>query len=287
MLLKRVVLWVAAAFVAAQLLALGLASQFLKAPDAYQILENPADPANAVYLLAYVIASAAVLLLLLKYYRGKLLFTLIEFLLVLFTLQVALELFIPTLAAIAIAFVLALARFKFPHLRTALLIVATSVVAALIGVWIDLLPAALLALLLSAYDVIAVFYTKHMITLAKGLEGRAASFSISFALGDRKKIASAKRRLKPANETPPSEAEWSGEFIELGTGDIVMPAMLACAALKVSPLLSAAALVGGVIGLFLLFHLLERRRGYWPALPPIVACTLAAIGIAYVAQLIF
>ncbi len=277
--MKTVALYMFAAFIAAQVIAIGLGAHFISRPDVYQVLENPGDPANSVWIAGYVLFSAALMLIILKYYKGKMFFAAVEFILMLFTLQTVLQIFVPDLTAFIVALAVVLLKFKYPHLRSALLLLATSVVGALVGTWIDLLPAAVLAILLSGYDIVAVFYTKHMIELAKGLENREASFSISFSLGDAKKVREHKRQLKSALETKPTKGEWKGEFIELGTGDIVIPATLAVAALKHSLPLSLAALAGSIIGMALLFYLLERRHGYWPALPPLAGCTLAAIGI--------
>lgn len=276
MVMKKVVLFMAGAFILAQLIAIGLGMQFAGKPE-FKMLDNPGDVANAGYMFIYVLFSAAMLLLILKYTSGKLLFVVMEFILMLFTLEIVLSMFLNEAAALLVAIAIVAAKFKFPHLRSGLLLLSTSVVGALMGTWIDLLPAALLAIALSAYDVIAVFYTKHMITLAQGLESREASFSISFALGDEKKIRQRKTALKSAIETKPNtKGEWTGDFIELGTGDMVIPAMITVACLKHSPALGAVSLLGSIAGLAILFYLLERRRGYWPALPPLAGTTLAA-----------
>jgi len=284
--MKRVVAWMLGAFVLAQAIALAVGSRFIAIPE-FQVLENPGDPANAVVFFAYILFSAIVLLFVLKYYRGKLLFTLIEIFLMVFTLQTLFSLAMPELHALVLAIIIVAAKFKVKHLRSLLLLIATSVVGALIGTWIDLLPAIILAVLLSAYDIIAVFYTKHMIALAKGLDDREASFSISFALVDEKKVREGKKGMKSALEAKPDKSgnlpEWHGKFIELGTGDMVVPAVLTVAALKQSFPLAIACFAGSIAGLLLLFYLLEKRHGYWPALPPIVGGCLAGMALFTIA----
>lgn len=285
--MKRVVVWMLGAFVLAQAIAVAVGSKLIAIP-AFQVLDNPGDPANAVVFFGYILLSAVALLLVLKYYHGKLLFVLIEIFLMVFTLQTLFSLFIEDLPALVAAVVLVAAKFKVKHLRSLLLLVATSVVGALIGTWIDLLPAILLAVLLSAYDIVAVFYTKHMIALAKGLDDREASFSISFALVDEKKVREGKKAMKSALEAKPDKSgklpEWHGKFIELGTGDMVVPAVLTVAALKQSFPLALACFVGSIAGILLLFYLLEKRHGYWPALPPIVGGCLVGMALFTIAQ---
>ncbi len=267
-----------ASFVFAQLLAVAAGTQFLAQPETYQQFDNPGDVSHSLVFFGYVLLSAVVLLLVLKYYRGNAFFLIVELFLLFVSLWILFELALPSMYALGIALVIVALRLAFPRAREFLLLIATSVVGALIGTWLDLLPAALFAVLLSGYDLVAVFYTKHMIALAKGLDSRGASFSIQFSSGEASKVRVAKASLSAATakRVPVRRSEGTIELIELGTGDIVIPAMLTVAALKISFYAAAASLAGSVIGILLLFYLLEKRRGYWPALPPIAGCTLAA-----------
>src|SRR3989338_5569337 len=175
--MRKVTLLMIAAFLFVQLLALGVGSQFVA--QKVSVVENSSDPANAGYFFAYVLFSAVVLLLVLKYYSGRLLFVGIEFLLLFFSLQILFSLiFANELVAAGVALLLTLVRFKYPQIRSPLLLVASAVVGALLGSSLDILPAVILSALLAGYDVIAVFYTKHMVTLAKGLSERGAAFSV-------------------------------------------------------------------------------------------------------------
>jgi presenilin-like A22 family membrane protease len=60
------------------------------------------------------------------------------------------------------------------------------------------------------------------------------------------------------------------DAIELGTGDLAIPAMLIVSALKISFWHGIFAMLGATIGMSLLFFFIEKKKGYWPALPPIV-----------------
>lgn len=283
--MRKILLMMAAAFVFAQLLALVAGSQFIAHPDQYQQFDDPGNAAHSLEFFAYVLVSALVLLLVLKYYQGNLFFLAVELLLLFFSLWLLLELVLPSEYALGITLLLVAARLKFAQVREPLLLVATAVVGALIGTWLDIIPAAVFAVLLSGYDLVAVFYTKHMVALAKGLDSRGASFSIAFSTGDPGRVRAAKSKLDvaPIRKSAKSlakaarERDESVEFIELGTGDIVIPAMLSVAAFKISLYAGVASFIGSLIGLALLFYLLEKRRGYWPALPPIVGCTIGAI----------
>ncbi len=230
------------------------------------VLENPASTDNSVYLFATIVAFAVILLIVLKLYKGKLLFLLLELAMEFTAVQLLAGLFItsgivPTLIALAAI----LLRLKLPQTRQLLLMATIAIVGGLLGSSLDILPAALLAILLAGYDVIAVFYTKHMVTLAKELTSRQAAFSLKITQGKDK--------------------------LELGTGDVVVPAMLIVAANRIGKIglhlgtdavsiAAIAGIFGAVIGMAALLFYLEKKKGYLPALPPIVIGTIAGILLA-------
>ncbi|MFA6049155.1 MAG: presenilin family intramembrane aspartyl protease [Candidatus Micrarchaeia archaeon] len=268
-----------ASFALVQLLALVLGAIFVG--QQLSLVENPADPGNSIGFFVYIVATALVLLLVLKFYKGKKLFFILELLLYFTAIQIALEALLSGIAyggAIAmIAGILAAAvRVFYPQARNGLLLASAAVVGAVLGSSLDLFPAALLAVLLAGYDFIAVFVTKHMVTLAEELEGREAAFSVMFGEPAAKKLPQ-KRSAAGAGKKV--------SVIELGTGDLVIPCMLAVSAMKPMingvPNFFAAASVslGALAGICVLFYILEKRRGYLPALPPIVFFSLLFLAL--------
>jgi presenilin-like A22 family membrane protease len=220
------------------------------------VVKDSASLGNAAFLFAYVIGATLLMLVLVKYYKGNKLFIFVEYLLVFSTIELIAAMFVNELAALAIAAGAILLRHFAPQTKNATLLLAVAVVGGLLGASLDLLPAAVFAGALALYDVIAVFYSKHMVTLAKALDSRGAAFAV---------------HLKEGKES-----------IQLGTGDVVIPAMLSVSALRVTPAAAACGLLGSIAGLVVIILLLEKFKGYWPALPPIVVGTLTAIG-AYAA----
>jgi len=209
------------------------------------IVENPADLQNAAFFFAYILVATMLLILLLKFYKGNTLFRAVELLLEFSAIQVFLAIFANAIVSAAGALALVAIRFFNERLKTPFLMFATAIVGALLGSSLDLLPAMLLAWLLAAYDYYAVFHSKHMVFLAKQLGQRQAAFAIS---------------LKHKKES-----------VLLGTGDFVMPAMLAVSALKISSLAAFSTAFGAFAGLAILVWHMEKNKGYYPALPPIVA----------------
>ena len=118
----------------------------------------------------------------------------------------------------------------------------------------------MLLVLLSVYDYVAVFKTKHMVTLAKSVTKKNLSFT--YAL-------------------PTKEHQF-----ELGTGDLVMPLVFATSVLaSTKPLYPfpqylvppTLILLASLTGLILTISYLSKRIGKaLPALPPQTALMIAA-----------
>ncbi|MFH1750257.1 MAG: presenilin family intramembrane aspartyl protease [Candidatus Micrarchaeota archaeon] len=268
-------------FINVQLLAIIVGWLFILAQ--VSVTEDPADVGNSAFFLGYVLFAAFAILLILKVYKGKLLFYLLELGMVFvsfsifFAIMPIEDLVIPGLASVSWALILGLAmvllRILYPSYKNIFLLFATAIVGALLGASLDIFPAALLAMGLSIYDVIAVFYTKHMVTLAKELGDREAGFSITFP-------SDLKGKVIPKSKMMKYKAAYKKELIgavELGTGDLAIPAMLVVSALHLSFWHSIAAMLGATFGISLLFFYIERKKGYWPALPPIVFFALLAM----------
>ncbi len=250
--LKPVVVKALLLFLLVQLLALGIGLQF--ASQQVSLVSDPSSTDNSFFFFLSVLFFAALLLIILKYYAGKLLFLILELGMAFFAFQLLLSLFTSEANAFVVAGAVVAIRLILPQLQQLLLLVTVSIVGGLLGTSLDILPAALLAALLSGYDVVAVFYTKHMVTLAKNLSKRGAAFSISVKAGK--------------------------SALQLGTGDMVIPAMVIVSANKTGALVfshagysllfpSLLALLFSLAGFALLLFYIEKKKGYWPALPPL------------------
>jgi presenilin-like A22 family membrane protease len=126
-----------------------------------------------------------------------------------------------------------------------ILILTMGGISGYLGASLGIVPSLLLLLLLSAYDIIAVFGTKHMVTLAKGAKGKIPMLSV------------------PLKE----------RFLGIGTGDLALPSVFTVSILREYsqnlPLVMITVL-GGLIGLIsLFFYILKREKVTLPALPPI------------------
>lgn len=296
--MRPLVVLLVLSFAVSQLLALFVGAQLLQA--GISVTENPSDVGNAYFYFAYIVVSAVALLIVLKFYKGKFLFYAFELFLAFISVQLLASIFFDDAVSLILAVAAVAARIFKPDLRTPLIIISAGVVGALLGASFTLLPAFILALLLAGYDAVAVFGTKHMVTMAKELDSRDAAFALTFG----KRDASERNAAKPAYDFAPkafkakphaqpvsvSKMQSSsnatpkrdlGSFVQLGTGDLVVPALLSVSALREDIALAVAIAFGSFVGLLVLFQFLERKRGYWPALPFLIGFAAVAAGAYY------
>jgi presenilin-like A22 family membrane protease len=245
------------------------------------LVDNPGDVSNSFGLILYMIVAAAVMLAILKFYKGKSLFRLFEYGLIASSASVFGMTFLPGYELYVIIAAVA-ARMFVPNSQTVLLLSSCIIVGALMGSSLDFVPVAVFALLLSAYDYIAVFKTKHMVTLAKGLGEREAAFSIKVGV---------KYVPKKEEEKPAFQKAGTRTGVELGLGDFLIGIMLAVSALKIGTFPSfgyaLASVLGATAGLGLMFYFLEKKGGYFPAVPPIAAGSFICIAAFWLTSALF
>jgi len=263
-------------FVVTQLIGLAVGSALIGAIAAGDIeqptiiTDNPEDVENAIGLFVYIIVFTVILLIAIKFLKGAFLFRLLEAFVVFIASLIVFGVFLPGLELLFAVLLVAL-RFAIPRnvmLRNATAVIAIAGVGSLIGISMGLLPVLIFLVLLSAYDLIAVFGTKHMVTLAKGITKRNLAFTVAL---------------------PTEEHQF-----ELGTGDLAMPLMLAVSVMRSYsavgyPLYlvpAAAVLLGSLVGLILTMSYISKRVGIaLPALPPQTLCMVVALLIVKLAWL--
>jgi presenilin-like A22 family membrane protease len=136
-------------------------------------------------------------------------------------------------------------------------------------------PAAAVAILaiLSVYDIFAVYVTGHMVTAAEALLRQKALFAIIIPVAPVGFLA----RL--------SSARPGADFLYLGTGDLVLPAMLVASAGRgglIQALIVAVGALAGLAGTHLIFTRQKQRRPI-PALPPIALGAIIGYLAAFIA----
>lgn len=234
----------------------------------------PNDPANALFFLAYILFGAGLVLLAGRLFKGARFFQLLEIMVIasassIVFLAIGLFMGLDFVSAIllsgAAGVALAALKFFMSEVKNAAAIISSAGVAAIFGFSLGFVPTAIFVILLSIYDYIAVFKTKHMIEMARTLSTRQLSFAVTA-----KNVPA--RLPKEKTEVYVERAMREGERLDLGTGDLSVPGMMSVSAFTLGPnglIYSAAIAIGSTISIYLLLEFVSKKRVFLPALPPI------------------
>ncbi|OGN02386.1 MAG: hypothetical protein A2655_01490 [Candidatus Yanofskybacteria bacterium RIFCSPHIGHO2_01_FULL_43_42] len=147
-------------------------------------------------------------------------------------------------------------------------------IAAVFGLSISIEFGLVLLVVLSLYDIVAVYVTKHMVTMARSMiEGGAVfGFLIPFEF---------KGFFRGGKEARAGIGE---SFMILGSGDIGLPLIFAVSLIRVSVLSAIITATFSLLGLFLthLLFLNQEKRRAMAALPPIATMTIIGYLISMV-----
>jgi presenilin-like A22 family membrane protease len=209
----------------------------------YGIEPPEMDDAGAISYLLFAIIFMTVILLLLQRFELqrfiKLWFGLAFFLCV----SISLSVFVGDVMAMIGAFILMVMRFRDSDLYVHNIgeVLVYGGVAAIFSPILTLFSIGILMILISIYDFIAVFVTRHMVTLAEGQRDIGIFSGLLLKYKDEAGV--------------------------LGGGDIAFPLLFAAVAMKeIGTLASLFSVYGATLGLISLI-ILGRKNKYYPALP--------------------
>ena len=241
----------------------------------YKLAASPQYTAQAVqlapfdFIAAFFIATAFFLIFL-KFLRKATLFKLLFIFLILVGTKTAFTAFFSNNIASVLTLGVLLVWLLLPYVLTHnfVLLTAISGIGASIGLGLE--PGAVILILsaLSLYDVIAVYHTKHMVTMFNKLLDKG----VVMAMVIPKTTSTAISKVKDIAPGP------QPSFMLLGTGDIAFPLIFAVSVMKVSMISSLFVIAGSLVGVVLINRLLinQTERRAIPALPPIALCSILA-----------
>ncbi len=223
------------------------------------------------FLLAFGIGTAIVLGLIRISHGG--LFLRIFFLFALFAgVMTTFGAFTSQISALILSLILILSYVLWPYvwLHDLVIILTLPGIAALIGVSLNPWTVAVLLIVMSVYDYVAVYKTKHMVKMAKAMIAGRAIFAMIFP----EKIDGFKEHLGRAH---PGEG-----FMMLGTGDFVFPSVMASSAFALNPFAPWLVLGFSLLGLLVMHFIFfsQKIRRPMPALPPLAAFSIIGFIIA-------
>ncbi len=280
-------------FVTVQILGIATGYRYLHLMSIGEVepaLGDPASPMSSILLFAYLMVITAIMILVIKFKKEIL--TGFEALAIFFASLIVFDLLIPAIRIqgiiIPISLILAIGLtaihlHKRSHLTQNLaLTIAVAGAGAVLGASLGVVPVLIFMLALGIYDFISVFYTKHMVYMAKAITEKPRAFTAALPTQTRgkekhvekltkKRTRTNKEKSKTKNENKKGLRKYSKTF-QLGGGDLAIPLVFTVSLLRIGPIQALAAAIGSLIALVLLFSYLLKRPGIAiPALPPVTA----------------
>jgi len=259
--------WLAIFFVVTQALGVLVASEYLVLGKTMTIItDDPNDPINAIGLIGFILFYTGVFLVFMKFFKKRF-FRVMESLAVFTTSWIVIDALIPEMG-LMFAILLIAIRLAFKEniwLKNLASVFAVAGAGSLIGISMGIMPVLLFIFLLSIYDLIAVFKTKHMVTMAKAIISENLAFTFTIPTKD--------------------------HSFQLGTGDLVIPLVFSVAVFAVAmphgfwvgvstvlPILIAS--IAGLIGTM---HIAAEKKIALPALPMQSAFMILVWGAMFLA----
>jgi len=224
------------------------------------------DPLNALLFIGYTVLGAVVIVLVIRRFRlNMVVFRIMEFILIATSsslvfyaiCRLALGYEISTIAGMAAGLSLAGAKVFMPQLKNPSAILATAGVGVVFGISMGVVPVLIFLALLSIYDFLSVFITRHMVEIADYIITRDLAFTVTA-----KAVVPETREVKR---------------IDLGTGDLIAPIMMEVSIMPYSRVAAVFVMLGSFIAMALFLTLVWKKKLVLPALPPIVLGMVAGL----------
>ncbi len=233
------------------------------------VTSDSQDSLNAFFFIGYVLVSAFVIVVLIRKLKLNLVvFRIMEFMMIATSSSIVFYAFlrfvfgydISTIGGAVVGVLFAGTKIFVPQLKNATAIFATAGVGVVFGISLGIIPILVFLLLLSIYDFISVFLTKHMVEIANYVISNDLAFTVT------------------AKTTLPSQEV---KRIDLGTGDLIAPIMLEVSLLQFSPVASLFVMIGSLVSMFIFLTLVWHKKLVLPALPPIVLGMVAGLLVGF------
>jgi len=277
--LKKIVSFFFGFFLLVQFFGLYIGNEYITLlktdPDVKPIFPNPERPENSIFLFLYILLTTGLIILVIKYKRSLL--RVIEVVAVFSATLVTFDFLFPSeifYLSFLLAVVLNAWRILRPNPVIQNLVIALSIpsIGALIGASLGILPSLIFIVLLSVYDFVSVFITKHMVHIAKEVTKFPSAFALSLPHKFKKPVVFkvGKEKIKKKIHT-----------FHLGSGDMVIPLMFAVSVLAAYSLANALlTVVGSAVAFFSMLYFFTKKPQALPAIPLISSGTLAGFLIS-------
>jgi len=286
---KKTVFLFIGIFLATHLLGLYVGSKYNKGIEAGELepalppgIESPEAVESSFFFFGYIIITTVIILLVIRFWRNFL--KLIEAFAIFFSSWITFDFLIPIgiFWYLSLGFFLAIILTTWKMLKPTILsqniavIFTIAGVGAVIGASLGIVPVLIFMLLLTIYDFVSVFITKHMIHLAKEITKRPTAFVVSIPHRFKKSVSFAHEKRKRKKKI---------HVFQLGSGDIAIPLIFSVSVLSSYTLVHGLlTTIGSVVALGILIFYLVRKPGR--ALPAIPFVTLGSLA-GFITSMLF
>jgi len=231
------------------------------------ISQFPVQTSSAIgalqFLISFLIATG-IMLLFLRIFKGKFFFEFFFAVAIWFGAQIIFGTMIQGASAYLLAFALIILKHFMPRVfvQDIALMIGIAGISATMGLTFSWENAAVILSLLSVYDIIAVYKTKHMQKMFRGLAEKGAILAM-IAPPILRGFSAKLKDIDPLK----------GNFLFLGTGDVALPIFFSVSVLPFGLFNSIYVIFGALTGLAVVHFLFtqQKKRSPMPALPPIAA----------------
>lgn len=263
-------------FLVTQFLGLYTAFKLYSVPEMKKVIEEQ-DMSIVRFLIIFFIGTA-VLFVLSKIVKRKGVFGVFFYLMIFFGSLVFFDTFLPIYLTLAFSIGLPILRYFYPNVLTQNLAIIISIIGASVylGLGLSSFQVLILLIVLSVYDVIAVHFSGHMVSMFKSLASSGAIFSI--IIPAKFKNINAKIEKKGIKIT--------SDFMYLGTGDLAFPLIFSASLLKENITASFFVILGAFLGVNLIyfyFYITKTRKPV-AALPPIAFGAILGYLLSFLLQ---
>ena len=245
---------------------------FLKAP-----IYVPGEPVSIWYFLLLFFLMTLLFFLLVRKVKSRIFFEAFLTLAVFAGLWFLCDIWLNSDLAVAAALLMTILKFFYKRIwwQNMVIVLGVSGIAISLGLSLPWITGLALLMILSFYDIAAVYATGHMVQMFRGLIERGVIFALILPV----KASWLGRSLK---EVKPGE-----DFMLLGTGDLALPGLFVASLVRENVTWAIFAAFGAMLG-FILMNIIfanQAQKRPMPALPLIAAGAVLGFVVAFVLKI--
>ncbi len=240
-------------------------NEAIKKGEIEPVFQNPSDYKNSLYIFFLILIGTSIVLFLIRVKFE--LIKVLENIAIFFLMSTTFSFFFPSFYPFLISLLLLLlSEIKQSYIfKNLILLLSIPSASAIIGASLSFQVTFILFAILSIYDIVSVFVTKHMVYLAEKLFSKPTAFISVFPS---KKVRSIKFGEKARKV----------KVIGLGAGDYFLPSALAVSSLQFGVLFSILMIISFSFCIFLLFFYITKKQ---------ISRPLPALPFLFIVALIF